>query len=100
MLAVDPALLYLVGDHKDPVVVWQKLQNQFQKKTWANKLALQCKLCLLQLKNGESVQSHIKTMTQLFNELAIVGDTIDDKNRVVYLLASLPDTLVTALEAY
>jgi hypothetical protein len=41
-------------------------------------------------------------MTELFNELAIVGDAIEEEDRVVYLLASLPDsfnTLVTALEA-
>ena len=40
-------------------------------------------------------------MIELFNELAIVGDAIDEEDRVVYLLASLPDsfnTLVTALE--
>ena len=39
---------------------------------------------------------------ELFNELAIVGDAIEEEDRVVYLLASLPDsfnTLVTALEA-
>ena len=54
------------------------------------------------MKDGESVQGHIKAMTELFNELAIVGDTIEEEDRVVYLLASLPDsfnTLVTALEA-
>ena len=42
-------------------------------------------------------------MTELFNELAIVGDAIEEEDRVVYLLASLPDsynTLVTALEAH
>ncbi len=41
---------------------------------------------------------HIKSMTELFNEMAIVGDAIDEE---VYLLASLPDsfnTLVTANE--
>ena len=41
-------------------------------------------------------------MIELFNELTIVGDVIDEEDRVVYLLASLPDsfsTLVTALEA-
>ena len=37
VLAVELSLLYLIGDL---VAVWQKLQNQFQKKTWANKLAL------------------------------------------------------------
>ena len=40
VLAVEPSLLYLIGDPEDPVVVWKKLQDQFQKKTWANKLAL------------------------------------------------------------
>ena len=41
-------------------------------------------------------------MMELFNELAIVRDVIEDEDCVVYLLASLPDsfsTLVTALEA-
>ena len=41
VLAVETSLLYLIGDPEDPVAVWQKLQNQFQKKTWVNKLALQ-----------------------------------------------------------
>ena len=40
VLAVEPSLLYLIGDPEDPVVVWKSLQDQFQKKTWANKLAL------------------------------------------------------------
>ena len=101
VLAVEPSLLYLIGDPEDPVVVWQKLQDQFQKKTWANKLVLRRRLHSLRLRDGESVQEHIKTMIELFNELAIVGDAIDEEDRVVYLLASLPDsfnTLVTALE--
>ena len=102
VLAVDPSLLYLIGDPEDPVVVWQKLQDQFQKKTRANKLALQRRLHLLKLRDGESVQEHIKTMTELFSELAIVGDAVEEEDQVVYLLASLPDTyntLVTAPEA-
>ena len=70
--------------------------------TWANKLVLRRRLHSLQLKNGESVQDHVKAMTELFNELAILGDAIEEEDRVVYLLASLSDscnTLVTALEA-
>ena len=102
VLAVEPSLLYLLGDPENPVAVWQKLQDQFQKRTWANKLALRRRLHSLQLRDGQPVQDHIKAMTELFNELAIVGDAIDDEDRVVYLLASLPgsfSTLVTALEA-
>ena len=84
------------------MVVWDKLSAQFQKKTWANKLALRRKLYSLRLKESQSVPQHIKEMTEVFEELSIVGDPIKEEDRVVHLLASLPstfDVLVTALEA-
>uniref|UniRef100_A0A1X7VCC8 CCHC-type domain-containing protein n=1 Tax=Amphimedon queenslandica TaxID=400682 RepID=A0A1X7VCC8_AMPQE len=63
----------------DPVKFWEKLAVQFQKKTWANKLALRHKLYSLRLK-----------------------DDVGEEDCVVHLLASLPEsysTLITALEA-
>ena len=95
-------MLYLIGDPQDPAIVWEKLANQFQKKTWANKLALRRKLYSLRLRDGDSIQKHIKDMTEIFNELAAIDDPITEEDRVVHLLASLPesyDILVTALEA-
>ena len=78
----------------------EKVKRSFQKKTWVNRLALRRKLHTLQLKDGESIQDHIKAMTELFNELTAVGDVISEEDRVVYLLASLRvGALVTALEA-
>ena len=50
ILAVDPALL---GDPEDPAMVWKKLEDQFQRKTWLNKLQLRRKLFLLKLKEGQ-----------------------------------------------
>ena len=41
-------------------------------------------------------------MTETFNALTVIGDKITEEDRVVHLLASLPDSycvLVTALEA-
>ena len=102
MLAVDPSLLYLLGDPKDPQAVWQKLEEQFQRKTWSNKLQLRRKLYALKLKEGESVNEHIKTMSEIFEALAAIGDAVSEEDRVVHLLVSLPDSynvLVTALEA-
>ena len=102
VLSVDPSLLYLLGTPEDPVKVWQKLESQFQKKTWANKLELRRKLYSLRLKEGDSVHSHVKAMSEIFDSLSVVGDPISDEDRVVYLLASLPDAysmLVTALES-
>ena len=102
VLSIDPSLLYLIADPTDPTVVWGKLSTQFQKKTWANKLALRRRLHSLRLKEGHSVQEHVKALTEIFNELSVVGDNVSDEDRVVYLLASLPNSyemLVTALEA-
>ena len=59
VLAIEPKLLYLIGNPEDPVVVWKKLMDQFQKKTWANKLELQCKLFSLRLADDGSMQEHI-----------------------------------------
>ena len=102
VLSVTPSLLYLIGDPQDPIIVWQKLADQFQKKTWANKLELRRKLYSLRLKGGDCVQDHIKTMTEVFDALSVVGDPVSEEDRVVHLLASLPESynmLVTALEA-
>ena len=102
VLSVDTSLLYLIKDPTDPVVVWGKLAGQFEKKTWATRLDLRRKLHSLQLKDGESAQTHIKVMTELFDSLSVAGETVSEEDRVVYLLASLPESyniLVTALEA-
>ncbi|KAK4324010.1 hypothetical protein Pmani_005322 [Petrolisthes manimaculis] len=102
VLSVDPKLLYLLGEPEDPKKVWNKLADQFQKKTWSNKLQLRRRLYSLRLKEGGSVQEHIKIITEIFNELSVIGDQMNEEDRVVHLLASLPesyDMLVTALEA-
>ncbi len=89
-LSVEPSLLYLLGEPDDPVAVWKKLGDQFQKKSWANKLELRCRLYSLKLDEGGLVQAHIKTMMEVFDGLSVLGDPISDEDRVVYLLASLP----------
>ena len=102
VLAVDPKLLYLLGDPTDPIEVWKKLQATFQKKTWSNKFRLKKRLFNLKLEAGGELQAHLKTLTEIFEELAVVGDPVKDEDRVITLLSSLPDkfsTLVTALEA-
>ena len=104
VLSVDTSL-YCLGDlegPKDPVIARKQKSEQFQKKTWANKLSLRRKLNNLRLQDEDSVKDHVKSMTEIFNELAVIGAPIEEEDKVVTLLASLPDKfnmLVTALEA-
>ena len=51
VLSVESSLLYLIGN---PVAMWKKLENQFQKKMWANKLELRRKLYSLRLNDKDS----------------------------------------------
>ena len=91
----------MTGDPEDPSDVWQKLESQFQKRTWANKLQMRHKLFSLRLKEGDSVQEHIKAVTETFDGLSVIGDPISDKDCVVHLLATFPgsyNVLVTALQ--
>ena len=102
VLSVEPKLLYLLGDPNDPAEVWKKLGDVFQKKTWSNKLRLKKKLYSLQLKPDDDLQSHLKSLIEVFDELSVIGDALKEEDRVICLLASLPDkfsTIVTALEA-
>ena len=82
--------------------MWNKLKEQFQKKSCINQLNLRRKLHSLKLKDSGSVQDHVKTMMETIHELSLVGDAVNDDDKVVFLLASLPEsytTLVMALEA-
>ena len=102
VLHIEPKLLYIIGEPTDPKVVWDKLCDNFQKKTWANKLRLKRQLYNMRLKDGEELRSHFKTFIELFDALAVIGEPLKDEDKVINLLASLPDkysTLVTALEA-
>jgi hypothetical protein len=63
---------------------------------------LRCKLHSARLRDEDSAQEHIKLMTEIFDALTVAGETVSEEDRVVYLLASLPESygvLVTALEA-
>ena len=68
---------------------------QFQHaQTWANKLQLWKKL---KLKEGGSVNDQsIKWMHETFQSLSMVDAPVSEKGRIVYLLASLPDSYYTS----
>ena len=48
------------------------------------------------------MQDHIPILTEIIDELAVIGSPVEEEDRVVHLLASLPESygvLVSALEA-
>ena len=98
----DSLIELAIPDAHAHAIKWY-LKDQFQKKTWANKLETRRKLHSLRLKEGDCVQDHIKQlMTEIFNALSVMEAPLSEEDKVIYVLASLPDSygvLVTALEA-
>ena len=80
VLSVEPSLLYLLGSPEDPVEVRRKIADQFQKKSWANKLELRRKLYSLRLKDGDSVHAYIKAMTEVFDALSVISDPVSEED--------------------
>ena len=94
VLAVESLLLYLIEDPEDPVVGGKNYRINFGK-NMGEQVNPATEIHSLQLKDGESLKGYIKAMMELFNELAIVGDVIQDEDSVIYLLARLPDSFIT-----
>ena len=94
VLAVEASLLYLLGDPKDPAEVWEQLSKQFQRRTWANKLRLRKKLFTMRLKEGDSMKEHIKQMTEVFGELAVIDEPVseEDKSFTYWQVYQMPTT--------
>ena len=87
VLSVDPRSSTILENQEDPVVVWKKLADQFEKKTRATSLDLRHKLHSIRLKGGDSTQEHIKAMTELFYSLSVAGENDSEEDQVVYHLA-------------
>ena len=102
ILAIDSAQLYLVTSCEEPKQAWDALKNHFERETLANKLLLKKQYFRSEMKEGTSVDQHLKHMEDITDKLAAIGAPISEKDQVVTLLGSLPRsfaTLVTAIEA-
>ena len=83
VLSVDPSILYIIGNPEDPVVVWKKIANQYEKRTWARRLDLRRKLHSMKFKEGIFTQAQVKEMTELFDLLSVAAETVSEEDRVV-----------------
>ena len=103
VLSVDPTLLYLLGDPEDSAAASKKLSNQFQKILGEQATATKgTEKRDGEKRDGETVQEHIRKLTELLEELAVIGDPMKEEDQAIHLLASLPESfnvLVTALES-
>ena len=101
VMAVGTSQLYLVTSCTNAKEAWDLLCEHFQGKTLANKLYLKKRYFRCEMKEGTSVDLHLKQMKEITDKLAAIGAPISEEDQVVTLLGSLPKSysaLVTTLE--
>ena len=102
VLAIGTSQLYLVTSCETPKDAWDALRSHFERNTLANKLFLKKRFFRMEMKEGATIESHLKEMKELSDQLSAIDAPITEEDQVVTLLGSLPksfSTLVTALEA-
>ena len=102
VLAVSTEMIYLISECNSANEAWIKLEKHFERDSLSNKIFLKKKYFRSEMKEGESLTNHLKSMKQLTDRLAAIKAPISEEDQVVTLLGSLPDSfssLVTVLEA-
>ena len=102
VMAISTSQLYLVTSLEEPKNAWDALRDHYERNTLANKLMLKKQYFRTEMKEGTSIEAHMKYMKELTDKLAAIGAPISEEDKVVTLLGSLPKScsaLVTALEA-
>jgi len=80
--------------------IWKKLESQFMSKTLMNKLYLKQKLYGLKMQEGNDLTQHVNIFNQIITDLAQLDVKIEDEDRAIILLCSLPfsyEHIVTTL---
>ena len=87
-------------EEKTPKGLWSKLHTIYMGKNMCNKLMLKKRLYIVRMQEGSDVIGHIQRFDQLCMELMNIGVKLDEEDKSLLLLCSLPgsyDSLVTTL---
>jgi hypothetical protein len=99
-LCLSDQIMYHVMEETSPKEIWDKLASQFMSKTVTQKLYLKQKLFGLKMQEGSDLAEHINVFNQLVADLMKVDVKINDEDKAIILLCSLPrsyEHLVTTL---
>lgn len=99
-LHVAQSQIYVIGDEEKPTETWKKLSDHFERGTVTTKLHLRKQYFKCEMREGASVQDHIKKMREITDKLAVMNSPIIEEDQVMTLLGSLPssyDSLVATL---
>jgi hypothetical protein len=99
---LEDTLLHHIKDVDSPKEAWDILEGEYEPKGLSNTIYLRKRFFSYSMKSGDSMLAHITGLKALASELAVVGAPVSNKDIVLTLLCSLPESyqsLTIALES-
>ncbi|KAH9770981.1 hypothetical protein KPL71_012549 [Citrus sinensis] len=90
ILSLGDGVLREVGGEMTVAGLWKKLEDLYTKKSMAKRLATKKKLYTLQMEEGSSITDHIDAFNKIILDLEDINVKIDDGDKAMILLCSLP----------
>ncbi|KAH9781363.1 Integrase catalytic domain-containing protein [Citrus sinensis] len=92
ILHLSDEVLREVAKEKSASGLWAKLEELFLKKSLAKRLYMKMKLYTFSMKEGTSMRDHVDEFNKLILDLENVNVMLEDEDRALILLSSLPDS--------
>ncbi|KAE8686551.1 cytochrome P450 71A9-like [Hibiscus syriacus] len=99
-LCLADEVMYHVMHLSSPDEIWRKLESQFMSKSLTTKLYLKQRLYGLKMQDDHDLAQHVNVFNQIVSDLARLDVKIEDEDRAMILLCSLPPSyehMVTTL---
>ncbi|KAH9770761.1 hypothetical protein KPL71_012475 [Citrus sinensis] len=92
ILHLSDEVLREVAKEKFASGLWSKLKELFLKKSLAKRLYMKRKLYTFSMKEGTSMKDHLDEFNKLILDLENVNVNLEDEDKALILLSSLPDS--------
>ncbi|KAH9680700.1 hypothetical protein KPL71_026653 [Citrus sinensis] len=92
ILHLSDEVLREVAKEKSASGLWAKLEELFLKKSLAKSLYMKRKLYTFSMKEGTAMRDHVDEFNKLILDLENVNVMLEDEDRALILLSSLPDS--------
>ncbi|KAH9658981.1 hypothetical protein KPL70_023688 [Citrus sinensis] len=92
ILHLSDEVLREVSKERSAAGLWAKLEEMFLKKSLAKRLYMKRRLYTFSMKDGVAMKDHVDEFNKLILDLENVNIILEDKDRALILLSSLPES--------
>ncbi|KAH9649108.1 Integrase catalytic domain-containing protein [Citrus sinensis] len=79
--------------------LWAKLERVYMTKLLANRLYIKKRMFTLKMAEGSSLEDHIDEFNKICNTLEIIDEGLDDEDKALLLVSSLPPSYSNFVDA-